>query len=169
MEFSSIDFGMIIISIVLLGQLHRWICRQGAFLLVLTNLPSTICHELSHWGFARLLGSKTNRISFWPRPNGDRWTLGSVEFHPTIIATAPASMAPLVLFPIGSYLLLHRTFFANGSIIGTFWVYFAAYILISASIPSKQDIKVLITNPASLVLWSGIGWGVLYFWKQFGL
>ena len=57
----------VVVPLVLIGFIHRRIARRGAFLLVLSNLPMTIMHELAHYTSALILGGKPGGFSLWPR------------------------------------------------------------------------------------------------------
>ena len=150
----------LIIPLVLLGQLHRWISRQGALLLVVSNLPITIAHELAHFLVALILGGRPTGISLWPQRSRNGWTLGSVTSHATILSATPTALAPLLWLPAGVGLLMNRAALSGGSVGALCGIYLAVYCCLAASVPSWQDIKVAATHPVSLLVWSGIAWGL---------
>lgn len=115
------------------------------FVFVLLRLPSTILHEISHWLVALVLGGRPSLPSFWPSWNGRGWTLGAVEFSPSLLSAAPAALAPvLYLFPAFSLL---------GSTSPEWWYFLAGFLLIEAGTPSRVDFSLLLRNPLSVAFW----------------
>jgi len=143
-----------ILPLVAIGLIHRQISKNGAFLLVWSNLPITILHELAHYSVALLLGGKPTGFSLWPQRDGKKWRLGSVTARVTYISAAPTALAPLLWFFAGLLLIVERDAIAQGSLSGLIGVYLAAYMCVAASIPSWQDIKVALSHPVSLMLWA---------------
>jgi len=141
------------IPLVAIGLIHRQISTRGAFFLVLSNLPMTIMHELSHFMMALLLGGRPTGFSLWPRREGNRWRLGSVTARLTLISAVPTALAPLVWLLIGLVILNEKETLSHGSLHLLAAVYLAVYLCVSASIPSWQDIKVALTHPLSLFIW----------------
>lgn len=152
-----------IIPLLVLGQIHSWISRHGTFFFVISHLPSTLMHELAHFSIAFVLGGHPTGINLWPERIGNRWTLGSVVSRATILSTTPTALAPILWAPAGFYLLAHRISLADGSLPHLCGIYLVAYLCFTACVPSWQDIKVAISHPMSLLLWSGIVWGALHF------
>jgi hypothetical protein len=142
--------------LVLIGLVHRRIARNGAFFLVVSNLPITVMHELAHYMSALILGGKPVGFSLWPTLNSGRWQLGSVTARVTIISAAPTALAPLLWLPVGGLLLVERTALAGESLPILCCIHVAVYMCVAAAIPSWQDIKVAIMHPLSLMLWSAI-------------
>lgn len=54
------------VPLFVIGWLHRWIARKGAFLLVVSNLPVSLVHETSHYVVSLLLGGRPSGINLWP-------------------------------------------------------------------------------------------------------
>jgi hypothetical protein len=142
-----------IVPLVAIGLIHRQISTRGAFFLVLSNLPMTIMHELSHCIMALLLGGRPSGFSLWPRREGNRWRLGSVTARLTVISAVPTALAPLVWLLAGLVILNEKATIADGSLHLRAAVYLVVYLCVSASIPSWQDIKVALTHPLSLFIW----------------
>ncbi|HXE95237.1 MAG TPA: hypothetical protein VN642_02440 [Dongiaceae bacterium] len=146
----------VIAPLVLIGLVHRRIAKNGAFFLVVSNLPITVLHELAHFTAALMLGGKPVGFSLWPTLKNGTWQLGSVTARVTIISAAPTALAPLLWLPVGGLLLVERTALAGESLPILCCIHLAAYMCVAASIPSWQDIKVAIMHPLSLMLWSAI-------------
>lgn len=147
---------IVVAPLALIGFAHRRIASNGAFFLVLSNLPITIMHELAHYTSALMLGGKPVGFSLWPTLKNGIWQLGSVTARVTIISAAPTALAPLVWLFVGGLLLVERTALVGESLPLLCCIHVAAYMCVAASIPSWQDIKVAIMHPLSLMLWSAI-------------
>lgn len=119
-------------------------------------------HELAHFAVALLLGGKPSAISFWPVKSGRRWKLGSVVYQPTVLCTVPTALAPLAWLVVGGYLILKKETLTDGSLEMLSGIYLAAYLCISASIPSSQDMEIVVTHPFSLMLWALILYLAVY-------
>lgn len=143
-------------ALILIALLHRQLCRYGSFLLVVSNLPGTIMHELAHFVIALLLGGHPTGFSIWPIRQHNRWQLGSVTARLTTLSALPTALAPLLWLPAGYALLLNRQSLAGDSLQLLSAIYLAVYLCLSAAIPSWQDMKVALTHPLSLLLWGGI-------------
>lgn len=142
--------------LVAIALIHRKISNKGAFFLVITNLPMTIMHELSHFIMALLLGGRPTGLSLWPHREGNRWRLGSVTARLTLISALPTALAPIVWLLVALLILNGKEALAHGSFHMLAIVYLAVYLCVSASIPSWQDIKVALAHPLSLITWAVI-------------
>lgn len=147
---------MVLAPLALIGCIHRQIARNGAFLLVLSNLPVTIMHELAHFVIALLLGGRPSGFSLWPRREAGGWRLGSVTARATLLSAAPTALAPLLWLLIGGILLAFRSELAGESLARLCGVYLVVYLCVAASIPSWQDLHVAVTHPLSLLFWSAL-------------
>ncbi|MBT1072413.1 hypothetical protein [Pelotalea chapellei] len=152
-----------LVPLVLIGLTHKWVACRGSLLLMISNLPMTIMHELAHFTVALLLGGNPSAISIWPVRNGKRWQLGNVTFRPTVLSTAPTALAPLLWLIVGGYLLLNKNGLAEGSLAWLCGIYLCAYVCISASIPSTQDIRIILRNPMSLMVWASVFYCLVHF------
>ena len=147
---------MALVPLALIAFVHRQVAKNGAFFLVLTNLPITVMHEMAHYTAALLLGGRPVGFSLWPKRENGMWRLGSVTARVTVLSAAPTALAPFAWLIIGGFLLAGRVSLAGESIPLLCGIYLATYMCIAASIPSWQDLKVAITHPLSLMLWSAI-------------
>ena len=141
---------------MLIGLIHRRIASNGAFFLVMSNLPMTIMHELAHYTAALLLGGKPVGFTLWPRRDNGAWRLGSVTARVTILSAAPTALAPLLWLLVAGVLVAGRSVLAGESLPMLCGIYTAAYMCVAASIPSWQDLKVAIMHPLSLLLWGAV-------------
>jgi hypothetical protein len=144
---------MAVVPLALIACIHRQIARKGSFLLILSNLPVTIMHELAHFSVALLLGGRPSGFSLWPKREGGGWRLGSVTARATLLSAAPTALAPLLWLLAGGVLLAFRSELAGGSLPQLGSIYLGAYLCVAASIPSWQDLNVAVTHPLSLLFW----------------
>jgi hypothetical protein len=156
MLLPSSDDCVALAAVILIALLHRQICRHGSFLLVVSNLPSTIMHELAHFVVALLLGGHPTGFSIWPSRHHNRWQLGSVTARLTTLSALPTALAPLFWLPAGYALFLHRHSLGGDSLQLMSTIYLAVYLCLSAAIPSWQDLKVALSHPLSMLLWGVI-------------
>ncbi|HIJ80409.1 MAG TPA: hypothetical protein HPP76_01715 [Desulfuromonadales bacterium] len=156
MKWVQLDIILAVVPLLAIGYIHRRIAMSGAFMLVLSNLPVTIMHEMAHFTVALLLGAKPTGFSIWPHREGNRWQLGSVSARVNFISAAPMALAPLLWLVAGLFLLLQKDTIAQDSLKILAGVYLGVYLCIAASIPSRQDIKVALSHPMSLLLWVAI-------------
>lgn len=147
---------VIIGPLFIIGCLHRWIARHGSFWLVMSNLPSTALHEFSHWLVAKLLGSRVTGFSLVPVREGNQWRLGSVTAEPTVLSAVPMALAPMAWLVAVWFLLATRNAWTGGSLVKLIGVYVVAYICGMASVPSWQDLKVVIVHPLSILFWGSV-------------
>lgn len=128
-----------------LAILFQRSARSGAFWMILTRLPSTILHELSHLVMALLLSATPKGFSLWPKKQGDSWVLGSVSCSGILWWNAfPVSMAP-------AFINLPIAWWLHGQPGISFKV--AAFVFLVGSIPSLQDLKVSLSNMVGAALW----------------
>lgn len=142
--------------LALIGYIHRRIAQNGAFFLVLSNLPITVMHELAHFVAALLLGGRPSGFSLWPKREGGGWRLGSVTARATMFSAVPTALAPLLWLPVGGLILINRAYLAGDSLPLLCGTYLGAYLGVAASIPSWQDLYVAITHPLSLLFWGAL-------------
>lgn len=147
-----------LVPLFLLGALHRYLSQRGSLFLIISNLPSTILHELAHFIVALLLGGTPTGFSIWPQRQNGRWRLGSVTAHLTICSAAPTALAPLLWLLPGYLIVTQGTEAFGASLRSQVQIYLAAYICLAAAVPSRQDIKVLLSNPLSILCWSALLW-----------
>jgi uncharacterized membrane protein YhaH (DUF805 family) len=159
--YSSNDMPTIA-PLVLMGCIHRRLSARGSFLLVISNLPVTIMHEAAHYAVATLLGGKPTGFTLWPKRNGGRWILGSVAAQASLLSAAPTAFAPLLWLLPGWILLIQRHHLSGYSLKLQCLMYLAVYLCVAASVPSCQDLKVAVSHPSSLLLWTAIVVAAVY-------
>lgn len=144
--------------IIFLSILYGRADSMRAIPMVLVRLPSTLLHELSHLAAALITFAKPTDIDITPRrsPAGG-WVLGSVQCGRLNWFTAfPVGMAPILInLPLAWWAYNQHT------TPGYVWAYF----LLTASLPSEQDLKIALQNLIAAVAWIG---GLLFVAKIFG-
>ena len=114
-----------------------WMCA-------LVNIPGTILHELMHFTVGLLLNARPCNFSVFPRKSDNgNYVMGSVGFrNVTFYNAVPASLAPLLLLPIGFY--INRYFLPLMEPSFTNYVLYVLLqtIIIENAMPSRADFKV---------------------------
>lgn len=139
---------------VVMGAVHRRLSSSGSLLAILYCLPFTLMHELSHFVAALLTGGRPSSFSVWPRRSANGWILGSVSAVPTLLSAAPTALAPLGWLMIGYQSL--ALWEMRPAWLPEYLIVAVLYACTAASTPSWQDIKVALTHPFSLLLWTAI-------------
>ena len=110
-------------------------------------------HEMAHFVAAFLTGGRPSSFSVWPRREGKGWVLGSVSAVPTILSAVPTALAPLGWLVLGYYT---RVFWNIRPVwVPEYSIVAVLYACSAACTPSRQDIKVVLKHPFSLLLWVG--------------
>lgn len=137
------DFAGIVL-LVFLSVLHGRTSRMGALPMVLFRLPASALHEAEHFIIALLTGSRPTSYTIFPKPVEGGWILGSVKCQRIWALSAfPVAMAPLLNLPFAW--LSYQTHTFSG------WI--GTYVLLAASVPSGQDVKIATSNITGLLTW----------------
>lgn len=155
----SWDF-MGLVLVVGLATIQGRVGRVGSFGMILLALPATVLHELSHFLVGTVTGGRPSSFTVIPRSQmvetsvGPQkvWTLGSVGFFPTMFSAVPTALSPLLYLAAAAYLYGNWFVWFEVSARNTLWLYLVIYVFLSASIPSWQDFKIVLTHPESLAM-----------------
>lgn len=134
---------------------------KSMFLCALINMPGTILHETMHFIVGLLLNAKPCNFTLFPRRNENGYVMGSVGFtNITFYNAIPASMAPLMLLPMGFY--LNRYFLPNMAPTFTNYVLYVLLqtIIIENALPSSADFKVARMYFLGIIMYTAIGVGL---------
>jgi hypothetical protein len=97
-----------------------------------------------------------------------RWRLGSVGISkPGILSTVPTALAPLLYIPAALLVFLYWDDFFTKSLVSTLLMYVTICFLVTAAIPSSQDIRTAFSNLSSVVLYMGIIGPSIFLWYVF--
>ncbi len=133
----SVSLAALCYAILLLARASVW-----GFAVI--ALPGTIAHELSHFLVGLMLRAKPTGFSLWPTRSANGWTLGSVSFRRLgLLNGAFVALAPVLLFPLGWFSLVHVAMPAWAAGYWATWL-LAGYLTATvffAGVPSFQDIK----------------------------
>ena len=114
-----------------------------------------------HFIVGLLLNAKPCNFTLFPRRNENGYVMGSVGFtNITFYNAIPASMAPLMLLPIGFY--LNRYFLPNMAPTFTNYVLYVLLqtIIIENALPSSADFKVARMYFLGIIMYTAIGVGL---------
>jgi hypothetical protein len=160
-----------ILLVIMLAVLQGRVGRIGAFWQICWALPGTLLHELSHLIVAAVTGARPVGFSIIPRRDGSRgtsqrWQLGSVTIsRPGPISALPSALAPLALNLVAYYLYLGWGSWFPSDLLHTLLMYLVIYLFCYSSIPSGQDLKVAVSSPVGLVLYSAVCGGAWWAWR----
>lgn len=126
---------------------------------ILMVWPGVVAHELAHWIVALLTGCRPGMPNLWAKRNSDgSVTLGHVIFEARFFFSAWVGLAPLlILGPAALFLVftpINASFtvaICNGVLSG---------YLAWGALPSSQDLKVALQDPAGLIAIILLGWAV---------
>ena len=147
-------------GVILLVTLSVWFgqtSRSGAFIMILSHLPMTLLHELSHLVVSAVTFSRPTGFTLWPKKEGDAWTLGCVthanirQFSAMPVAFAPAIVGiPLAWLAYQAHCMLG---------------YVGVFVCLTAAVPSPSDVDVAFSRLIGAVVWVFAG---IAAWAKFG-
>jgi hypothetical protein len=154
-----------LLLVILLAVVQGRVGRIGTFWQICWALPGTILHELAHLVVAAVTGGRPTGFSIIPRrdPSGRGWLLGSVTIsRPGPISALPSALAPLALNVVAYYLYRGWGRWFPLDLVHTLLMYLVIYLFSYSSIPSGQDVKVAISSPFGLLLYTTLGSGAWF-------
>lgn len=157
-----------LLLVILLAVLQGRVGRIGTFWQICWALPGTILHELAHLLVAAVTGGRPVGFSIIPRRDGaggsgERWLLGSVTIsRPGPVSALPSALAPLALNAVAYYLYRGWGRWFPLDLPHTLLMYAAVYLFCYSSIPSGQDLKVALSSPFGLLLYTALGAGAWF-------
>ena len=151
---------------VFLAALQARVGRVAPWWQVLSALPGTIAHELSHLIVAFISGGRPRGFTVIPRSQEHRrgdgavvklWTLGSVTIgNAGVLSAFPTGLAPLLLNVVAWYLYRHWFSWFPQDLPHTLGLYLAVSVLCSSSLPSAQDVRVAFSSLSGVALYGGV-------------
>lgn len=141
-SFFNNRFYLILLVIVLLHLKNA--TYRSMLMCALVNIPGTLLHEMMHFLVGLFMNARPCNFTLLPRRSSDgNYVMGSVGFtNITFYNAVPASMAPLLLLPIGFY--INR--YVLPQIPPTFTNYilyvFLQTVIIENAMPSGADFRV---------------------------
>ena len=141
-SFFDNRFYLILLVIVLIHLKNA--TYKSMFMSALVNIPGTLLHELMHFFVGLMLNAKPCNFSIVPkRGEGGGYVMGSVGFtNITFYNAIPASMAPLLLLPIGFYTNRYLLPLMKPSFLNYVLYVLLQTIIIENAMPSSADFKV---------------------------
>lgn len=135
-------FYLILLVIILMRAKYK--TYNSMWLSALVNIPGTILHEFMHYFVGMLLNARPCNFTIWPKRGEDgNYVMGSVGFrNVTFYNAVPASMAPLLLLPIGFYLNRYFLPIMPATFVNYILYVLLQTIIIENAMPSGADFKV---------------------------
>lgn len=146
-------FYLILLVIVLMHL--KYATYRSIWLCFLVNILGTFLHELMHFTVGLFLNARPISFKLFPKKNMDgSYTMGSVSFrNPTFYNALPASMAPLLLLPLGFYLNRYFLPIIEPTFINYIGYVFLQTIIIENAIPSRADFRIAFSHPLGFLLY----------------
>ena len=147
-------FLLILLVIVLLHLKNA--TYRAMLMCAVVNIPGTFLHEMMHFLVGLFMNARPCNFTLLPRRGNDgNYVMGSVGFtNITFYNAVPASMAPLLLLPIGFY--INR--YVLPQIPPTFANYilyvFLQTVIIENAMPSGADFRVAKLHFLGVVLYA---------------
>lgn len=135
-------FYLILLVIILMRV--KYTTYRSMWLSSLVNIPGTILHEFMHFFVGMLLNARPCNFTIFPRRGDDgSYVMGSVGFrNVTFYNAVPASMAPLLLLPIGFYLNRYFLPALQPTFVNYVLYVLLQTIIIENAMPSGADFRV---------------------------
>lgn len=131
--------------LIFLSVLYGQTSRMGTLSMVLLRFPSTVLHELAHLAVSLVTLAHPHSINVFPRRDSNGWVLGSVKCRRiTMLNAFPVGLAPLLVnLPVAWWVFQEQTL--RG--------YMLAFLLLTSSVPSEQDVQVAFSSLLGATLW----------------
>ncbi len=135
-------FYLILLVIVLLRI--KYTTYRSMWLSAVVNIPGTVLHEFMHFFVGMILNARPCNFTIFPRRGEDgNYVMGSVGFrNVTFYNAVPASMAPLLLLPIGFYLNRYFLPAMRPTFVNYVLYVLLQTIIIENAMPSGADFRV---------------------------
>lgn len=135
-------FYLILLVIVLLRI--KYTTYRSMWLSAVVNIPGTVLHEFMHFFVGMVLNARPCNFTIFPRRGEDgNYVMGSVGFrNVTFYNAVPASMAPLLLLPIGFYLNRYFLPAMRPTFVNYVLYVLLQTIIIENAMPSGADFRV---------------------------
>lgn len=140
-SFFDNRFFLILLVIVLVHLKNA--SYKSMFMCALVNIPGTFLHELMHFLVGLFLNAKPRNFSLVPKRGEGGYVMGSVGFtNITFYNAIPASLAPLLLLPIGFYINRYLLPMIRPTFVNYVLYVLLQTIIIENAMPSSADFKV---------------------------
>lgn len=141
-SFFNNRFYLILLVIVLLHLKNA--TYRSMLVCALVNIPGTFLHELMHFLVGLFMNARPCNFTLFPRRGDDgNYVMGSVGFtNVTFYNAIPASMAPLLLLPIGFYINRYVLPQIQPTFVNYILYVFLQTVIIENAMPSGADFRV---------------------------
>jgi len=155
------DLAFIALALLLIHFARRWVP-----LYALLVLPGTLLHEASHWLVAAVLGGQPTSLHVMPTRSERGWQLGAVGVRRVRWFNAlPIGLAPLLLAPLAWVALLQAVSIEPASWLHWAVLYVATIAAVSC-VPSRADLRIVLSRPLGLLLYVAIAAAAAWFlWR----
>ena len=150
-----VDNRFCLIALVILLMRVKYATYQSMWLSALINIPGTFLHELMHYMIGSILNAHPTKFTIFPKRGIEGgYVMGSVTFRNLSFYNAvPASMAPLLLLPIGFYLNRHFLPTIHPSFFNYMLYVLLQTIIIENAIPSRADFRIAFNYLSGMLIY----------------
>lgn len=129
---------------------------RSFFMTALVNVPGTFLHEFMHLIVGAVLNAQPCNFTIIPKKSDSGgYIMGSVGFrNVTFYNAVPASLAPLLLLPLGFYLNRYWLPSIEPTMFNYIFYILLQTIIIENSLPSRTDFKVAVMYPMGVLMYS---------------
>ena len=141
-SFFDNRFYLIFLVIILMRAKYK--TYSSMWLSAIVNVPGTVLHEFLHFFVGMLFNAHPCNFTIFPKRGADgNYVMGSVGFRNiTFYNAIPASMAPLLLLPIGFYLNRYILPLMPATFVNYVLYVLLQTIIIENAMPSGADFKI---------------------------
>jgi len=152
---SFFDNRFYLILLVILLLRIKYTTYKSMWLSALVNIPGTILHEFMHFFVGLVLNARPCNFTVFPRRSNDGgYVMGSVCFrNVTFYNAVPASMAPLMLLPIGFYINRYLLPYLTPTFMNYILYVLLQTVIIENAVPSRADFRVAGTHFSGVILY----------------
>lgn len=150
-------FYLILLVIILVR--FKYTTYHSMWMSSLVNIPGTILHESMHYLVGLVLNARPCNFTIFPRRGEDgNYVMGSVGFrNVTFYNAVPASMAPLLLLPIGFYINRYVLPALPPTFVNYVLYVLLQTIIIENAVPSRADFRVAGMYVVGVVMYAFVG------------
>ncbi len=161
-SFFDNRFYLILLVIVLVHLKNA--TYRSMIMSALINIPGTFLHELMHFVVGLFMNAHPKNFTVIPRRGeGGGYVMGSVGFtNITFYNAVPASMAPLLLLPIGFYINRYLLPMMEPTFTNYILYVLLQTIIIENAMPSSADFKVAKSHFLGVVMYGVLAGALLF-------
>ena len=160
------DNRFFLILLVIFLMRAKYAVYESMWLSALVNIPGTFLHEFMHYWVGLLFNARPVNFNLWPKRDlSGYYVMGSVGFQNiTYYNALPASMAPLLLLPLG-YWINHYLLPMLPMNLSRYVLYVLLQtIIIENALPSRADFRIAGMFFSGILIYGTLILALLWYW-----